>query len=230
MKKNIPNLITLLNLLTGVIGIIFLFKGQFYNAIYLVFLAGAFDFLDGFTARLLKAYSDIGKSLDSLADIVSFGVLTGLIVFYSLTANPFSGELLNKAIPYISLFIPAFSAIRLAIFNNDPEQKTSFKGLPTPANAFLLVSASFVYSQLATISTIHTALFLIVIIIACNLMISGMKMFSLKFEEGDKKGWIRNIIFLLIAAIFIIMLGMKGIFLGIVMYILLSIIYSFVED
>jgi CDP-diacylglycerol--serine O-phosphatidyltransferase len=138
--------------------------------------------------------------------------------------------LLNKSIPYIALFIPAFSAIRLAIFNNDPEQKTSFKGLPTPANAFLLVSASFVYSQLPAITTIHTAFFLIVIIAGCNLMVSGMRMFSLKVESGDKRGWIRNIIFLLIAAIFIILMGMKGVLLGIIMYILLSIAYSFLED
>lgn len=230
MKKNIPNLITLLNLISGFMGLIFLLKGQFYIAIYLVFLAGLFDFLDGLAARSLNAYSDIGKSLDSLADIVSFGVLPGLIVFYSLVGNPFPIKILNEALPYIAFFIPAFSAVRLAVFNNDPGQKNSFRGLPTPANAFLLVSASFIYSQLTTISIIHTSFFLIVIIAGCNLMVSGLKMFSFKYEAGEKRGMLRNLIFILIATLFIVMLGMEGVFLSIVLYILISIVYSFLPD
>jgi CDP-diacylglycerol--serine O-phosphatidyltransferase len=226
MKKNIPNLITLLNLATGVLGIIFLLRGKFDTAVYLVFIAGIFDFLDGFTARLLKAWSDIGKSLDSLADIISFGVLPSLLIYYSLLDNPFHGETLKTIIPYIALFIPAFSAVRLAVFNNDPDQKENFKGLPTPANAFLISSASLYYMKMPAVSIIHTALLLIVVIAGCNLMVSGLKMFSFKFSKKDKAGSIRNIIFLVLSLALILIFKIGGVFLAIILYILLSVAYS----
>ena len=148
MMKNIPNFITSLNLTSGFVAIIFASTGDILTASWILLAAMIFDFLDGFSARMLKAYSAIGKELDSLADVVSFGVAPGIIIY----------ELLNRSLGYdttgtvdtkgiIALFIliipaimPACAAIRLAVFNLDTTQTTSFKGLPTPANAIAVIS------------------------------------------------------------------------------------------
>ena len=227
-KKNIPNFITLLNLTSGVLGIVFLMRGDIREAVYMVFLAGLFDFLDGLAARALRAYSEIGKSLDSLADIVSFGVLPGLLVFKTLEINNFTIDLLNNGLPWLAFFIPAFSAVRLAIFNNDPEQSTSFKGLPTPANAFLVVSAAYVYLSLPEAKQVHTALLAAVVISGCNLMVSGLRMFSFKIKKDKKNDLLRNVSFLIVAAFLIIFSGMAGVFLSIVLYIILSAFFHFI--
>lgn len=223
MRKNIPNFITLLNLTAGVAGIIFILNGKIEAAIYMVFLAGVLDFLDGLAARVLNAYSDMGKSLDSLADIVSFGVLPGIIIYLVLVNNPFPG-FLGDVVPFVSVFIPAFAAVRLAIFNNDPDQKSSFRGLPTPANAFMVVSAAWYYSEIIPPELIHTSLLLIIVIAGCNLMVSGLRMFALKFGSGEKPFPVVSIIFLALSVLLILIFGIEGIFLVIVLYILLSLL------
>ena len=144
MKKYILNFITLLNLATGLTGLVFVFHNELNLAIYLVFLCGLFDFLDGFAARMLKSYSDLGKSLDSLADIVSFGVLPAFIAFSAFSVYG-GDEIYYQIFPWMALLIPVFSALRLAKFNVDESQSISFSGLPTPANAFMVISAVFVF-------------------------------------------------------------------------------------
>ena len=160
IKKNIPNFITCLNLLCGCIGIVFAFEGNLVWSAYMVGIAAVLDFLDGFAARILKVHSEIGKQLDSLADMVSFGVLPGVVMFnllqqsfyYELFLEYWKVPLPNKFndiwydttrvnyIPYIAFLIPVFSAIRLAKFNIDTRQTNSFIGLPTPANSIFICS------------------------------------------------------------------------------------------
>jgi len=129
IKKNIPNVITCLNLLSGCIGIVLLVNRMPIEASYCMFAAAVFDFLDGLIARALKVASPIGKDLDSLADVITFGLLPGLMVVHMCL-----GAGVNPWVSLTGLIIPVFSAVRLAIFNNDTEQSYSFKGLATPAN------------------------------------------------------------------------------------------------
>ena len=136
--KHIPNTITMLNLVSGCIGISIALTGRLYEASYFIGIAALFDFLDGFTARLLNVRSEIGKQLDSLADVVSFGLLPGMIIFMMMmnSANlPDSGFLNQNPLPFLAFLIPVFSALRLAKFNLDTRQSNSFLGLPTPATA-----------------------------------------------------------------------------------------------
>lgn len=173
IKKHIPNSITCGNLLCGCFGILFTASYRLDYAFYMIALAAVLDFFDGFVARLLKVSSAIGKDLDSLADMVTFGVLPGFVMYKiialvvlnsqtDLAINVFSlfnpSEIqsatlnkmeIGKAIyyPFLAFIIPVFSAIRLAKFNNDKRQTNSFIGLPTPANALLIGSLGFLLIQ-----------------------------------------------------------------------------------
>jgi CDP-diacylglycerol--serine O-phosphatidyltransferase len=131
IKRNIPNAITCLNLLCGCIALIFIFQNRLPEASYMVALAAVADFFDGMAARLLKVHSAIGKELDSLADMVTFGVVPGMMVFQMIGYSP---------LQYAGLCIPIFAALRLAKFNIDTRQTTYFIGVPTPAIALLIAS------------------------------------------------------------------------------------------
>ncbi len=152
LKKHIPNALTCGNLLCGCAGIAaVLLRNELVLASYLIGLAAVLDFLDGFIARLLKAYSPIGKDLDSLADMVTFGVLPGVIVFKLLSnyLNFDPATDLGTAIllPHAAFIIPVFSALRLAKFNIDTRQTDSFIGVPTPANTLLIASIPLILQQ-----------------------------------------------------------------------------------
>ena len=136
MTRHIPNTITLLNLASGFAATIYAIKGYNDYASFCIMAGMIFDFSDGFAARMLKAYSDIGKDLDSLADVVTFGIAPGAIVLSLLSS---AGMAFIPAFAVAAL-IPAASALRLARFNNDTTQSTSFRGLATPASAFTVVS------------------------------------------------------------------------------------------
>ena len=174
-------------------------------AFFFIVIAGVFDFLDGFFARLLKAYSDIGKELDSLSDLVSFGVAPSLILFAFLHDNLPDNILFLSFVP---LAIALFSALRLAKFNLDTRQTTSFLGLPTPANALLI--ASFVaYATVGDANFATTILnkfwFIpVVSILLSLLLISEIPMFSLKFKNVKFKGNEIRFIFLSLAALILI--------------------------
>ena len=172
--KHIPNLLTALNLLTGVLGIINVFEGNYQYTIYFVMIAGVFDFLDGFTAKLLQATSSFGKELDSLADMVTFGVLPALFLFKwtALTPSDFHW------FAYSAVFMPVFAAFRLAKFNLDSTQSDAFIGLPTPAAALLtvtIVKASFLVSWIYFIPVYSLMVSL--------LMIAPIKMLNFKFKS-----------------------------------------------
>ena len=185
--KHIPNTITSMNLLCGVLGVISTFEGKFDLAFYLMLAAAVCDFCDGLSARLLKAYSDMGKELDSLADMVSFGVLPSLMMYGLMT--DIHG---NAFICYIPLLIAIFSALRLAKFNIDDRQSDNFIGLATPACAMICGSftyyvsndpTSVLYSWAGSSWFIPTAS-----VILCYLLISEIPMFSMKFKKNIKSG------------------------------------------
>lgn len=193
IKKHIPNSITLLNLISGSVAVILAVEGQIISAVALVGLAAVFDFLDGFIARLLHVKSDIGKELDSLADVISFGLTPSVILFCLIRENPAlqSYQSLAGILPHSAMLIAAFSALRLAKFNLDTRQSTSFLGLPTPANALFIVSlalfsGSQALQEAGLLSSIAGNLYfqLALIPVSCYLLVSEIPLFALKFSGG----------------------------------------------
>lgn len=187
IKKHIPNIITSMNLICGIVGVIFAFKARFDYAFYLMLLAMTCDFLDGFAARTLGAYSEMGKQLDSLCDLVSFGVLPSVMLYSLMVTFTFQENILC----YIPLFIALFSALRLAKFNIDPRQKDSFIGLPTPACAVICGSLSY-YSCVDTSGFIAvwvaSPVFIPVLsILMCYFLVCEIPMFSFKFHKDDSQ-------------------------------------------
>src|ERR1700744_4419476 len=151
VSKHVPNAITCPNLFSGCVGIVFAFQHNLIVAAYAVFLAAIFDFFDGFASRVLQSFSVIGKDLDSLADLVSFGFLPAAILFELLLQAP-QIDHISPYLNFIAFLIPVFSALRLAKFNTDSRQAEIFIGLPTPANAILIASLPFVIDQYPSLS------------------------------------------------------------------------------
>ena len=214
IRKHIPNAITCLSLLSGCVASVMALHGNLLSALIWIIIAAVFDFCDGFAARLLKAYSPMGKELDSLSDMVSFGFAPGMVVYWLLgeasTALPFGS--LNTYIPYLAFVIPTFSGLRLAKFNIDERQTTSFIGLPVPAHA--LFWASVGYSVLVTV---------ILAFITSLLLVSEIPMFSLKVKSLAWKGNELRYILIACAIIFVALWGFLGISGTILLYIVLSI-------
>ena len=182
LKAQLPNFITLLNLLSGVLGILWVLEGQLLYGAYFVILSAGFDFLDGFAARLLKVQSDMGKELDSLADVVSFGVLPGILL-YSLAKAQNDSQIL----PYLTLIVPMLSAFRLAKFNLDTRQSDQFIGLPTPANALLLSTLPHLVAHWPELAPWVTSPIALVVIawIASILLVSELPLIALKFKNSS---------------------------------------------
>lgn len=180
IKSHIPNAITLLNLLSGVIGIIWVINGNIVSGAYFIILAAVFDFFDGFAARLLLVQGELGKQLDSLADLVSFGVLPGIILFQMASV---STEI--EWLPYLTLIVPLLSAMRLAKFNLDTRQSDKFIGLPTPANALFISTLPYFAIQWPYIGTwVTSPLFLISIAwIFGILLLVELPLIALKFKS-----------------------------------------------
>jgi len=215
--KHLPNALTCCNLICGVLGIIFLWEGDHVPAAYFVWAACLFDFFDGFAARLLKISSPIGKELDSLADLISFGALPALFI-YKLLA---SYETTPPYLPYIAILIVVCSAIRLAVFNIDETQSDSFRGLPTPANALFLTSLPFL--QFQAFDALFTPLGLTIITVLFSiLLVSRFELFALKFKDFT---WGQNKLrftFLLISVLLFVVLHLAALPLIIILYIALS--------
>ncbi|MCC8089789.1 MAG: CDP-diacylglycerol--serine O-phosphatidyltransferase [Rikenellaceae bacterium] len=180
---SIPNIITSLNLMSGCISIVFAFKGDFLWSFLMIIIAAGFDFFDGLTARALKQYSEIGKQLDSLADIVSFGAAPSFTVYCYLSHY----DIGTGPVVYTVFILTAFSALRLAKFNLDTRQSEEFIGLPTPANAIFFSSLIFTassgrYGFVNALTDNFITIFILVIIFSL-LLISEIRMFSLKFKD-----------------------------------------------
>ena len=198
--KHIPNTITSLNLLSGVTGVIFTLGGNPAAGFICMLAAAVFDFCDGLAARMLKAHSPIGKELDSLSDVVSFGVLPA-IMLYSVMAPGWPR--------YIPLLLAAFSAIRLAKFNIDERQESNFLGLPTPASAliagslchFISCSPGSAFSQFAAGSV---WLLPAVSLVLSALLVSELPMFGMKIKKGHKLLDTKRVIFLSLALVSVV--------------------------
>jgi len=234
--KHIPNFITSLNLAAGFISIIFAFNGALVTASWLILAAMIFDFLDGFSARLLKSYSAIGKELDSLADIVSFGVAPAILIYQLLVSSmaltyPMifnAGSFETNLVLLLPVLMPVCAALRLAIFNTDETQTTSFKGLPTPANALAVISVIIAdhYTNSDIISSFtgsKTALLIFTVILSL-LMVIRIPMLSLKITHLKFKGNEGRYILVVMVAITLFIFGLGATPLIIPLYIFVSII------
>lgn len=223
ISKHIPNTITCLNLFSGCLACLAAFNGQFELSAFYIGLAAIFDFLDGFLARILKAYSPLGKELDSLADLVSFGLAPGLLIFtfYQLVSIPAFLSPVAWLFPYTGFLIPIFSALRLAKFNIDTRQTTSFIGLPVPANALFWIGLIFYITENNNINAIVLT---ILILIFCYLLVSEIPMFSLKIKDLSWKSNKMRYILIVSTIGLIYFLGISGLAAVIGLYIILSLI------
>ena len=220
----VPNMLTLANLLCGCVAIIFaLVHHAYVTAFWLIVAAAVFDFLDGFAARLLKQTSPLGVQLDSLADDVTFG-LAPAVVMYDLYVHSSSYYNLNAEVvewlKYVVLIIAAFSVLRLAKFNIDTTQTTEFEGLPTPANALMLMSlAMLVESGRVVLYQEHI---LLISVAAALLLISPIRMFALKFKSFGIKGNELRYAFIVASVAMIICMPAYSVLAIIVLYIAVS--------
>ncbi len=223
VTKYIPNTITLLNLLSGCLACIFSFQQEemtagLYGYEWVSIFIGAaaiFDFCDGAAARLLHKPSPIGRELDSLSDLVSFGLAPALLIFNIMQDHESCGSVM----PYIALFIPMMGALRLAIFNVDTTQTTSFRGLPIPANAIFWIGAC---GWMHRYNYYHTGILTVLIIAVSLLMVSRLRMFSLKFHNFELRENFRRYVILLAAISFVCFYGIAGFAWTIVLYTVMS--------
>ncbi len=234
--KNIPNAISLFNLFLGCLALVFVFDAQLGVAAWLVIACSVLDFLDGATARLLNAYTKTGKQLDSLADLLSFGLVPAAIMFHYLenslyTINPDTGHFVLSSVAFL---IAVFSALRLARFTADEDEKDYFTGLPTPANALLIASIpitlglanedGFMFGLLNQLIGNHW-FNLGFILLLSFLLIAPIRMFSLKVKALNWKQNRIRIIYIIGCIILLITFGWAAMPFFLVFYIILSLLW-----
>jgi CDP-diacylglycerol--serine O-phosphatidyltransferase len=232
IKKNIPNLITLGNLTCGLLSILFAFEGNLVLAGTFIFYGAILDFFDGFAARLLKVNSEIGKQLDSMADMVTFGVAPGILMYQliAMTNENQLGISHELTISLIAFLIPIFSAIRLAKFNIDTRQTSSFIGLPTPAAAIFIASLPIIVVNYHTNFSLE--LLIVSTVILSILLVAELPLFSLKISKGETLKNQLNIIrisFLISSVILLFILEFAAIPFIVILYIFLSIINNLIK-
>lgn len=240
MKKGLPSFFTSLGLIAGCISIVLSVSyGNLTMACYFILIASFFDFIDGFTARLVNGISEFGKQLDSLADVVSFGVAPAMILYrlvllsYVISApdarfdvvNPEAGQ---QVILFSTFIIAVFAALRLAKFNLDPGQSKSFKGLPVPANAIFIAGLGFaaeIPHSFPGPGILFSRWFLLgVVIVFSLLMVSNIPMFSLKMSSYKIKDNLVQYVFLLFTVVLLVIFQLPGLSLIILLYLLMSVI------
>lgn len=224
ITRHIPNFVTCCNLFSGCIASVMAFHADYTAAIAFIVLAAVFDFFDGMLARALDARSPIGKDLDSLADDVSFGVAPSLIVFSLLKEVQVPEYLssMSEYLPYAAFLISVFSALRLAKFNIDSRQTSSFIGVPTPANA-LFWGALAVGAHDYLVSDSYSLFYLLLLVLLTSwLLVAEIPMFSLKFKNLSWRDNKVRFIFLLVCVPLILCLGISGLAAVIIWYALLS--------
>ena len=227
IKKNIPNTVTCLNLFSGCIACVMAFEARYELALLFIILSSVFDFFDGMLARALNAHSIIGKDLDSLADDVSFGFAPSAIVFslFKEMYYPASMEFIAPYLPYAAFLISVFSvfsALRLAKFNNDTRQTTSFIGLPVPANALFWASLVAGAHDILISESCHPVYLFIVVCLFSWLLVAEIPMFSLKFKNLSWNDNKISFTFLIVCIPFLVFLGISSFAAIVVWYILLS--------
>lgn len=214
ITKHIPNTITSLNLFSGSVGVVMAFQANYQIALACMLLAAVFDFCDGLAARALHAYSSIGKELDSLADVVSFGFLPATMVYQLLTVASD-----NAYLPFVAYIITVFSALRLAKFNVDERQTSSFIGLATPANAIFwagLVASYHPYAEVYPYAVI------VLILLMSFLLVAEVPFFSLKFKNLKWKDNSIRFIFLIVSVVLLLVLRLDAFMWIILAYILMA--------
>ncbi|UKJ06379.1 CDP-diacylglycerol--serine O-phosphatidyltransferase [Solitalea lacus] len=228
MKKHIPNFITCLNLFTGCIAAYYALKAheiaELEVVTYLMLIAAFFDFIDGFVARLVNAHSAIGKELDSLADMVSFGFVPGAILF-SILNYALAPEV--KYLAFSGFIVTVFSALRLAKFNVDERQGDRFIGVPTPINAIFIGSLPFIIDGYPIVYWIleHPPYFIfILIIVQSYLLVCELPLIALKFKSFDWEVNKLRYILIISSVVFIILFKFAAVPLILLVYILLSLI------
>ncbi len=229
MKQHIPNTLTALNLVFGCFSIIAALQGSLTEASLWIGGAAVLDFFDGFAARFLKVSSEIGKQLDSLADVVSFGVAPGMI-FYMLAGKCFGeGFCINMYLPFL---IPAFSAVRLAKFNIDTRQSDSFIGVPTPANAMFIASIPFILQHDTwNVAWIFEHRYFLVLfpILSAYLLVAELPLLALKFKSFKWKGNEFRFLLIIFSVASVLIFQYLGVAIAIVLYILLSIVQQLLQ-
>lgn len=234
-SKYVPNFITLLNLTSGLIALIFAFNNNLEMAFVWVCLGIFFDFWDGFFARILKAQSEVGLQLDSLADMVTSGVVPGLVMYkllenvYVTNGSAGATNLYHTFLPYIGFIITLASCYRLAKFNVDTRQTTSFIGLPTPANALFILSLPLILNDASTTSIVNDILMnpyvlMGITVLSAYMLNAEIPLFSLKIKQFNFKDNKLQIGFLILALILLVTLHYLAIPLIILSYVVLSVI------
>ena len=224
ITKYIPNTITCFNLASGCFATIMALQGDLKAAIIWIIIAAIFDFSDGLAARLLKAYSPLGKELDSLSDIVSFGVAPGMSLYVLLATAVGSSEISGISwLSYLAFAIPVFSGLRLAKFNVDERQSTSFIGMPVPAHALLWGSLSYVLQPFITNHALYILIACLIASMATSyLLVSEVPMFSMKVKSLKWKGNELRYILIVCGLLFLLLFGFLGIAGTMLLYIILS--------
>ena len=230
IKNNLANAFTLANLFSGSIGVIQLLAGNYQITAICIIVSLILDFFDGFIARAMKSNSNLGAQLDSLADMVSFGLLPGIVMYKAL--EPFGNQIFGMELPfeikYFGLFITLFSCLRLAIFNLDKEQTHYFKGLNTPSNTILIFGLYYAFLEIGNFQFLFENPLLMVIftIISSWILVSPIKMIAMKFKSMKLEDNYPKVALLIGAVLILIIFKTVGIPLVILYYILISLIFQ----
>ena len=223
---NLPNLLTCSNLISGCIGVVFAFRGNLEYAAFMIWLGAFFDFFDGFAARLIKADSELGKQLDSLADMITFGLLPSVLYFQLLERSDWAGGYL----PYLAFIMAAFSGLRLAKFNIDTRQSMGFIGMPTPANAiFVSALPYFIRQNIYGLGDFMSQPVVLLITLLCfsSLLVSEIPMMALKFKTYDFKSNVLRYSFLATTVLLLALFQLVALPFIILFYILVSVASNF---
>ncbi|MFY8214179.1 MAG: CDP-alcohol phosphatidyltransferase family protein [Flavobacterium sp.] len=231
LKKQLPNLLTLLNLFSGCIALLFVMQANFMAAFAFVCLGIFFDFFDGFFARLLKVSSPLGLQLDSLADMVTSGVVPGLVMYTMLVESAGnSTTLFAQYMPYFGFVITLASCYRLANFNLDTRQTDSFIGLPTPANALFILSLPLVATHSSSFLVfellINHAVLLLITLVSAYMLNAEIPLFSLKIKGSNWKAYKLQLGFVLYAVLLMGFLRITAVPIIIISYVLTSVVHN----
>lgn len=230
LKTNIPNILTLSNLAAGLMAIIALQNGHYWQMVILLGVSLVFDFADGLVARALGVHSELGKQLDSLADLVSFGVVPGLFLFQMFRLAPQYGEPVPDFLAYLALLVPVFSALRLGKFNLDERQSDNFIGLPTPANAMLIISLGVwglkTENPVTAQIIFHPLLLTVLAIGSALLLVAEIPMWKLKVTDWRWKALRGKIFVAVLLVILFAVLRFRALAFIIPLYLLSSIIFK----
>ncbi|MEL6560266.1 MAG: CDP-diacylglycerol--serine O-phosphatidyltransferase [Bacteroidota bacterium] len=222
LLKHLPNLITCGNVVCGSIGIMFVFRNQLEYATYMVWAGAFFDFFDGMVARLVKASSAIGKELDSLADMITFGALPGFFVYQLIVQK-------DEFLAYAGILIIVFSALRLAKFNVDTRQSENFIGLPTPANC-IFITALPSLSSIELFQFVTEPLSLTVIAVMCSfLLVSEVRLLSLKMKNFSWSANKFRYLLILFSVATLAAFSVNALSLVIILYLILSLIWNLID-